>query len=118
MTVTSATSTSAAANSAPPKKTSLSDLGQGDFLKLMMTQLQQQDPFNPTDQTEMLAQMAQFSSLAGTTEMSDTLSTISSKLDTLVSTQTATQEAIAALAASMPTGDGASTDSTQTQAAA
>lgn len=63
-------------------------LGQADFLKLLTTQLSQQDPTDPVDNKEMIAQMAQFSSLAASTEMSDTLKAISSKLDTLISAQT------------------------------
>ena len=55
-------------------------LGQADFLKLMTAQMQNQDPFNPTDNTQMVAQMAQFSSLAGISEMSSTLRAISDKL--------------------------------------
>ena len=55
-------------------------LGQADFLKLMTAQMQNQDPFNPVDNTQMVAQMAQFSSLAGITDMSTTLKAISTKL--------------------------------------
>ena len=55
-------------------------LGQGDFLKLMTAQLQNQDPFDPVDNTQMVAQMAQFSSLAGISEMSTTLKAIAEKL--------------------------------------
>ena len=55
-------------------------LGQADFLKLMTAQLQNQDPFNPVDNTQMVAQMAQFSSLSGITDMSTTLKTIAAKL--------------------------------------
>ncbi|WP_347303457.1 flagellar hook capping FlgD N-terminal domain-containing protein [Croceibacterium sp. TMG7-5b_MA50] len=61
----------------------LDSLGQGDFLRLMTTQLQQQDPFNPVDNTQMLAQMAQFSSLATMTDVSATLEAINTKLDKL-----------------------------------
>lgn len=64
-----------------PAKNSMSSLGQADFLKLMIVQMQQQDPFNPVDQKEMLAQMAQFSSLAGVTETNETLQNISDKLE-------------------------------------
>lgn len=39
------------------------DLGQDAFLKLMMTQLSHQDPLSPMDNQEMIAQMAQFSSV-------------------------------------------------------
>jgi len=38
-------------------------LGKDDFLHLLITQLQNQDPLNPTDHTEFTAQLAQFSSL-------------------------------------------------------
>jgi flagellar basal-body rod modification protein FlgD len=55
-------------------------LGQADFLKLMTAQLQNQDPFEPVDNTQMIAQMAQFSSLAGISEMSSTLKAIADKL--------------------------------------
>ena len=38
-------------------------LGKEDFLNLLITQLQNQDPLNPTDSTEFTAQLAPFSSL-------------------------------------------------------
>ncbi len=38
-------------------------MGKDDFLNLLITQLQNQDPLNPTDSTEFTAQLAQFSSL-------------------------------------------------------
>lgn len=37
--------------------------GKDEFLQLLVTQLQNQDPLNPMDNTEFLSQMAQFSSL-------------------------------------------------------
>ncbi len=40
-------------------------MGQSDFLALMIAQMKNQDPFAPVDNTQMVAQMAQFSSLAG-----------------------------------------------------
>jgi flagellar basal-body rod modification protein FlgD len=98
MTVTPVTSTSTAA--ATKTKTSLSDLDSGDFLKLMTAQIQQQDPFEPVDNSQMLAQMAQFSSLASTTKSGDTLQTIADKLDSVVTAQNATADAVAKLAAS------------------
>jgi len=38
-------------------------LGKEDFLKLLMTQLQYQDPLNPMDNQDFMAELAQFSSL-------------------------------------------------------
>jgi Flagellar hook capping protein len=67
----------------------LGSLDGGDFLKLLTTQLTFQDPLEPTDNEAMLAQMAQFSSLAATTESSATLSEISAKLDRLIAAQEA-----------------------------
>ncbi len=39
------------------------ELGKDDFLKLLITQVQNQDPMNPTTDTDFIAQMAQFSAL-------------------------------------------------------
>lgn len=89
MTVSSVYGTHAAGANKPANENAggYSSLGQGDFLKLLTVQMQQQDPFNPVDNTEMLAQMAQFSSLAGISEMGSTLNSIASKLDNLISLQ-------------------------------
>jgi len=38
-------------------------LGKDDFLRLLVTQLQYQDPLNPADSAQFTAQLAQFSSL-------------------------------------------------------
>ena len=74
-------------------KTGFAALGQADFIKLMTVQLQQQDPFEPVDNKEMLAQMAQFSSLAGIDGVNTTLQQISSKLDAVLASQTAAKPA-------------------------
>ena len=74
-------------------KTGFAQLGQADFLKMMMAQLKNQDPTDPVDQKEMLAQMAQFSSLSGITQMGDTLKSIASKLDTVIAMQAAAPSA-------------------------
>ncbi|MGH2900462.1 MAG: flagellar hook capping FlgD N-terminal domain-containing protein [Solirubrobacteraceae bacterium] len=44
-------------------------LGKDDFLKLLVGQLKNQDPMNPTSDTDFLGQMAQFSQLEQTTNM-------------------------------------------------
>ncbi len=43
--------------------TGSSNLGKDDFLLLLVTQLQNQDPLNPQDPTEFTSQLAQYSSL-------------------------------------------------------
>ncbi len=91
MAINSASAAATAVGGAAAPKYGFAALGQGDFLKLMTTQLQQQDPFAPVDNKEMLAQMAQFSTLATGTESSDTLKAISAKLDVLISAQTASK---------------------------
>jgi len=50
-----------------------STLGQEDFLKLLMTQLQNQDPMEPMDNGEFMGQMAQFSTVQGVTEMGESI---------------------------------------------
>lgn len=40
-------------------------LGQADFLKLMTTQLQNQDPFKPMESGDFLGQLAQFGTVSG-----------------------------------------------------
>ena len=49
-------------------------LGQDDFLKLMTTQLQNQDPFAPMENGDFIAQMAQFSTVSGIQDVNDSLS--------------------------------------------
>ncbi len=57
-----------------------SEMTSGDFIKLMTAQMKNQDPFEPQDNSQMVAQMAQFSSLSNQAEMSSTLKAIATKL--------------------------------------
>ena len=49
----------------PVDQQARSELGQADFLKLMTTQFQNQDPFEPMDNGDFLGQLAQFSTVNG-----------------------------------------------------
>jgi len=51
-------------------------LGRDTFLKLLVTQLQHQDPTKPRDDAEFLAQLAQFSSLEKLSSIEASLNTI------------------------------------------
>jgi flagellar basal-body rod modification protein FlgD len=48
-------------------------MGKDDFLNLLVTQLQHQDPLNPAESTEFTAQLAQFSSLEQLSNINDNL---------------------------------------------
>jgi Flagellar hook capping protein len=48
-------------------------LGKDEFLKLLITQYQNQDPTNPVDDKETIAQLAQFSSLEQMQNMNSTM---------------------------------------------
>jgi len=76
-------------------------MGKDDFLKLLTTQLQHQNPLNPLDGTEFTAQLAQFSSL-------EALQDISSQIKEMVMSQNSMQAAIATgmIGKKVKTGDG------------
>ena len=61
-------------------------LGKQDFLKLLITQLRNQDPLNPLDQNQFLAQTAQFTSL----ENLQNISTQLAEMNALAQDQTLT----------------------------
>ena len=60
------------------RKTGNSQLGKDEFLKILMAQLQNQDPTNPMKDNEFIAQMAQFSSLEQMTNMTQAFEKFSS----------------------------------------
>ena len=63
------------------QKANSDKLGQSDFLKLMTTQLQNQDPFAPMDNGDFIAQMAQFSTLTGIQDMNASLGKLVEEFD-------------------------------------
>ncbi|MCC6301910.1 MAG: flagellar hook assembly protein FlgD [Gammaproteobacteria bacterium] len=60
------------------------DLGKSDFLKLMTTQLQNQDPTKPMESGEFFSQIAQFSMVAGVEELKTSFQQVA---DAMYSTQ-------------------------------
>ena len=73
------------------------ELGQTEFLELMMAQLEFQDPMKPMDNGEFLGQMAQFSTVTGIEDMQkslDQLSATYASSQTLQSTQLVGQEVL------------------------
>ena len=75
------TAASAAATAAKTENT----LGQDEFLTLLVAQLQNQDPLNPTDATEFTAQLAQYSQL-------EQLFNLNDAMDGLSAAQTSSQK--------------------------
>ena len=59
---------------------SRAQLGKDDFLQLLTMQLRYQDPLNPLENTEFIAQMAQFSTVTGITSMDQTMKSVSEQL--------------------------------------
>jgi len=73
-----------AANGVGSSTTSATQETQDRFLKLLVTQLQNQDPLNPMDNAQMTTQLAQISTVTGIDKLNTTLS---SMIDSVASSQ-------------------------------
>lgn len=78
--ITQLNSTGGAAGTSSTQKKSqddaLRDLDINQFLKLMITELQNQDPLNPTDNQAILEQMSTIKNIGATDKMTETLSAV------------------------------------------
>lgn len=81
----SAVSSTATTTSTSSTSSSGSSLSEGDFLKLLVEQLQNQNPLEPTSTDKILDQMMSYSNYSEQAKVNDTLSAISTKLDKLTS---------------------------------
>jgi flagellar basal-body rod modification protein FlgD len=59
------------------------ELGKDAFLQLLVLQMKSQDPLNPMDNTDMVAQLAQFSALEAQTNLNKSFETLSGNVDQL-----------------------------------
>ena len=85
-TVSSTTAASSTSTGSSASTNAFNKLGESDFMTLLTTQLSNQDPTNPVDDTQMLAQLAQFSTLSAANQTNTDLSTISGHIATATGT--------------------------------
>ena len=64
----------------PKKAMTEQKLGQEDFIKLMTTQMNHQDPMKPMENGDFLSEMAQFSTVSGLKEIKDAFNGLATSL--------------------------------------
>jgi flagellar basal-body rod modification protein FlgD len=69
-------------NNTKTTKMDASILGKDDFLKLLIAQMQNQDPLSPMDNKDYIAQLATFSSLEQMTNMNTSLNNVLANMST------------------------------------
>jgi flagellar basal-body rod modification protein FlgD len=77
---TTSTTATAATTASTTKKADENVLGKDDFLKLMVAQMKNQDPMNPSDDKDNIAQMAQFSSLEQITNLANATQELANRM--------------------------------------
>ncbi|MGA7180217.1 MAG: flagellar hook assembly protein FlgD [Thiobacillaceae bacterium] len=84
----SSTSTTANGSASSISTPSASDI-QNQFLSMLVAQLQNQDPLNPMDNSQVTSQMAQLSTVQGITNLNNTMQAMSNSLGASQMTQAA-----------------------------
>jgi flagellar basal-body rod modification protein FlgD len=79
-----ASSAAAPASSSSAAASSTADVNEDTFLQLLVSELENQDPTNPTDGTEFVTQLAEFQQLTTTMNMATSVSGIQGDTDQLV----------------------------------
>jgi flagellar basal-body rod modification protein FlgD len=83
--VSSSLDPSTLVKSGPTTSSALSDANasQDRFLKLLVTQLKNQDPMNPMDNAQMTSQMAQINTVSGIQQVNETIKSLSTQFASL-----------------------------------
>ncbi len=81
--VKDAASTATVGTTATGERVVKRELDQDAFLQLLVMQMQSQDPLAPTDNTEMVAQLAQFTSLEQMNNLTTSFASLSDEIDRL-----------------------------------
>lgn len=81
----SSVAASSSAYASGTTSSSTSSIGTSDFLNLLVAQLQNQNPLDPTDTNEFISQITSYASYNQQVEMNDQLSKLTSSLSTLLS---------------------------------
>ncbi len=84
--VTNTSSTAASGTSKSAGQTS-ADAQQDRFLKLLVAQLNNQDPMNPMDNAQMTSQMAQINTVSGINQLNETMKSIGSQFTAMQAMQ-------------------------------
>jgi len=79
----------AAMSQANAASNNLVDSTQDRFMKMLVTQLRNQDPLNPMDNAQVTSQIAQLSTVSGITQLNNTLLALSGQMDVTHSMQAA-----------------------------
>lgn len=75
-TIPGANNSNSASSASSKQSKGLEDVSLDQFLGLLITELQNQDPMNPMDNAQMLEQISQIRQIGSTTKLTDTLTSL------------------------------------------